>query len=267
MADDQDLREKLRKYWEDPHAVSTIDRNLRMLEIEAVSRYLRPTDVLADIGCGDGEVTVQYARQVSRCVGFERSLYLRQKASENVVKRGLANTTILYGDILEMGGLTEKFDVVVTQHVLTSLADWDEQKKAIENVRASLKEGGRYLMIENTTDSFRALNKMRVEVGLEPIPQHWHSRFMDHESLMDFLRGKFEVLQMHDFGLYYFLTRVYTQMFAYFRGYGNDAMKDPIFEHSDEAARIVYEKYAHRFKIEGCRTLGPTQAFVLKRSS
>lgn len=265
MSSELDFNKAVKEYWEDPNTVSIIDKNLHKLEINTVCRYLRSTDFLADIGCGDGEATIQYAKKVNNCIGFERSSNLRQKAIGNVKKSGIKNISIEKGDVLKISNISEKFDVIVTQRVLINLASWEEQKQAITNVYNLLKVGGLYIMIENTNDAFLALNDMRVELGLEPIPQHWHNRFFDYEKLIAFLEGKFQLLKVHDFGLYYFLTRVYVQMFASFSGYGKNAIKDPIFEKSDKAAEILYEKFHDRIHIGGCRVFGPIQAFILRR--
>ncbi len=265
MSAPADLKKAIKDYWEDPDTVSIIDKNLHELEIETASRYLLFSDYLADIGCGDAQATLRYAAKVHQCVGFERSEYLRKKATEAATKSGLRNIIIKSGDILEMINLPEKFDVIVTQRVLINLVSWEEQKQALINIYNALKPGGRYIMIENTEDAFLALNQMRAEVKLESIPKHWHNLFLDYEKLMAFLEGKFQLVDFHDFGLYYFLTRVYVQIFAMFKGYGKNALGDPLFEKSDAAARTIFEKFHNRIKISGPRALGPIQAFIFQR--
>jgi hypothetical protein len=56
-------------------------------------------------------------------------------------------------------------------------------------------------------------------------------------------------------------------MFAPFVGYGRNIKKDPIFDKSDTAARIIFEKLHDCIKIEGIRALGPIQAFILERKN
>src|SRR5262249_18028809 len=108
---------------------------------------------------------------------------------------------------------------------------------------------------------------MRAKVGLAPVPQHWHNRFFDHEQLLEFMKGKFQLIRFYDFGLYYFLTRVYVPMFASFVGYGANAVKDPIFEKSDAAARTAHELFSDRIKVSGGRAFGPIQVFVWRREA
>lgn len=258
------IRELFEDYWEDPKTVSIIDKNLHQIEIDLALRYLLPTDFLADIGCGDGEATVCYARKVKKCIGLDKSNYLIKKAKQAVLKSGLSNVVIKKGDVLKFN-VEKKFSVIITERLLINLASWKEQQQALLNIHNALTIGGRYIMIENTNDGFDALNEMRAEVGLSPVPQHWHNRFFDYDGLLKFLERKFQMIAFHDLGLYYFLTRVYSQMFADFKGFGITAIKDPIFERADEAARIVFEKFRDRIKIEGCRALGPIQVFVLRR--
>lgn len=264
-AEEVKFKKAVRKYWEDPTTISIIDKNLHQLEIETVCRYLKASDELVDIGCGDGEATLVYAQKVKKCTAYERSNFLRKKAIGETKKLGLKNTTIKAGDILKMKKIPEKPDVVVTQRLLINLANWDEQKEAIENICNMLKPGSLYIMIENTNDAYLALNDMRFQVGLEPIPIHWHNLFFNYNQLMDFLKDKFQLLASHNFGLYYFLTRVYSQTFIKFVGYGKNAKKDPLFDLSDKAAKDIYNKFKDRFQISGCRALGPIQVFVLKR--
>lgn len=255
----------LKEYWEDPSTVSIIDKNLHELEISTVCRHLLPTDSIADIGCGNAEATLRYAARVVKCVGIERSAHLRTQAETAAKEAGSSNLSIQAGDVLDFSLPAAAFDVVITQRVLINLGSWEEQKRAMLNIHRILKPGGRYIMIENTNDALLAVNDVRVGLGMDAIPQHWHNRFFDCEELETFLTGKFQLLRHYDFGLYYLLTRVYVPMFASFRGYGANAIKDPIFEKADASARILFEKLADRVQIQGYRAFGPIQAFILRR--
>lgn len=262
-----DIRADIQQYWEQPTTVSIIDSNLHELEIAAALRYLMPTDRLADVGCGNGEATVRYARSVRECVGLERSAHMRRKAEGNTEAAGIKNLSFREFDILTSPTREAEFDSLVSQRMLINLASWDEQKQGIRNLHRMLKVGGRAILIENTNDAFQAMNDVRVNLGLSPVPQHWHNRFFDYEELMAFVRGGFQLLHFQDFGLYYLLTRVYTQLFAAFEGFGATAKKDPIFEKADQAARRLYDAMHGRVGIGGCRAFGPIQMWVLRREA
>jgi SAM-dependent methyltransferase len=264
---DSDFDAAVKSYWEDPGTVSIIDKNLHELEIKTVLRHLASTDNLADIGCGDGQATVKYASKVKQCVGIERSGALRAKAAAAAEAAGLKNLTIRDGDVLELTDIKGEFDAIVTQRLLINLSSWEQQKAGLLNIHRMLKPGGRFLMIENTNDAFQAMNDVRAAVKLDPVPQHWHNRFFDRELLMSFLEGKFQLLQHYDFGLYYLLTRIYTQMFASFVGYGTAAVKDPIFEKADSSARELFELMGDRVKVIGSPAFGPIQVWALRREA
>jgi ubiquinone/menaquinone biosynthesis C-methylase UbiE len=263
----KEIRAEIQKYWEQPTTVSIIDSNLHELEIAAASRHLLPTDQLADVGCGNGVATVRYARKVKRCLGLERSAHMRELAARHARAAGVENVAFEEFDILTSPIPTAEFDAIVSQRMLINLASWEEQMEGLRNLHRMLKVGGRAILIENTNDAFQAMNDVRVELGLAPVPQHWHNRFFDYAEFIGFVRGGFQLLHFEDFGLYYLLTRVFTQMFASFEGFGSTAKKDPIFEGADNAARRLHDAMADRVKIEGCRAFGPIQVFVLRREA
>ncbi len=260
-----DIRRAIREYWEQPTTVSIIDSNLHELEIDAALRYLMPTDRLADVGCGNGEASVRYAQKVRECIGLERSSYMRSEAERRSVAANVTNLTFREFDILESPIPDGTFDAVVSQRMLINLASWDDQMQGIRNLHRMLKVGGRAILIENTNDAFQAMNQVRVDLGLAPVPQHWHNRFFDYEEFTSFISGRFQLLEFRHFGLYYLLTRVYTQLFASFEGWGTQAKKDPIFAKADAAARRLQTLMGEHVHIDGCRAFGPIQVFVLRR--
>jgi cyclopropane fatty-acyl-phospholipid synthase-like methyltransferase len=263
----RDVRAEIRDYWEQPSTVSIIDSNLHELEIAAATRYLEPTDRLADVGCGNGAATLRYAQKVRECIGLERSAHMRSLATKAAEQAGVANVSFREFDILGDPLVEAGFDAIVSQRMLINLASWKEQQQGMRNLHRMLKPGGRAILIENTNDAFRAMNDVRVSLGLAPVPQHWHNRFLDHDEFLTFAQQGFQLLHFQDFGLYYLLTRVYTQLFASFEGYGAAAKKDPIFERADRAARLLYEEMSDRVEIKGCRAFGPIQVWVLRREA
>src|SRR5262245_49013840 len=137
----------VKDYWEKPTTVSIIDVNLHQIEIEHAMRHLEPSDSVADIGCGNGEATVEYAKKCKSVVGIERSSNLRNIAIENGKKAGLKNLTHRDGDILKLGKKDGPFDAIVTQRLLINLASWEEMQQGLSNIFDMLKPGGRYVMI------------------------------------------------------------------------------------------------------------------------
>ena len=260
----RDLHRRIQAYWERPGTLSIIDKNLHELEIRAVLRHLKPGDRIADIGCGDGVAGVRYGAKVRSCLLVERSARLRRLAARRAARAGRKNTVARAGDMLDLD-IPGGNDAIVTQRLLINLCSWAEQKRAIDSIRRSLRPGGRYIMVENTNDAFRAMNRWRARVGLAPVPLHWHNRFFDHDKLMRFMRGRFRLVRSYDFGLYYLLTRVYAPMFASFTGWGAGAKKDPIYEKSDRAARLLFEEFRDEVRVVAPRAFGPIQVLVWQR--
>jgi hypothetical protein len=123
-------------------------------------------------------------------------------------------------------------------------------------------------MIENTFEGFEALNAVRRAVGLANIPLHdWHNYFLHYDKFLQFIDDKFVIEGTRTFNLYYLLTRVFTNMFASFEGFGATAKKDDIFDLADAAARRLYEVIGDGVKIAVNKgeSFGPIQGFVLRR--
>jgi ubiquinone/menaquinone biosynthesis C-methylase UbiE len=261
----EEFEKALKDYWEQEKTISIIDKNLHKIEIDTVLSHLTANDRIADIGCGCGDATVRYAEKVKSVRAFERSDKLRGDAQENVAKVGAKNVTLEPGDVMTLTDVGETFDAVVSQRMLINLPSWEAQQVGLNNIVKMLKPGGRLIMVENTDDAFAAMNDMRAKMGMGPVPQHWHNLFFDYDKLKPFMAKSFDTVKEYDFGLYYFLTRVYVPMFASFVGFGANAVKDPIFEKSDTAAREIYEKLKDQVQFPKVRALGPIQCFVYKK--
>jgi SAM-dependent methyltransferase len=186
-------------------------------------------------------------------------------ASKAQSRAGLKNLKIVDGDILELSAYPGRFDVIITERVLINLPSWDLQKHAIEQIWQALKPGGLYLLLENTHDANDVVNAYRERVGLPAIPIHWHNHFLHIDEFKKFIDGKFDLIERKGFNLYYFLSRVYSQMFASFTGSGRAARKDPIFESADKAARLLQELVGDEIEFKANPVFGPIQAFALKR--
>ena len=253
------------KYWEGNDTISLIDQNLKKLEIDFISQYLKPGFEVLDMGCGDGITAVKIAPLVRSVVAVERSNHLKNIARGNAAKANVKNMIVQEGDILTFK-CGKKFDAVITERVVINLPSWKLQRKAIENIYKYLKVGGLYIMVENTNDGHMSLNKMRKAVGLKPLKIHWHNLYFDYDVFSNFIKDKFELIERRGFSLYYFLTRVYTQMFASFTGFGKNAKIDKIFKVADPAAKKLYKLMEDQiFFKENDNILGAIQGFILRK--
>lgn len=263
-------RAKIKDWWEQPTTVSLLDQNLRQLETSFVLSHLGGDEEFADFGCGGGESTVHYAKKVKSCLALEESSHLRSKAEALFKKEGLANVTLVKGDVMDLSAFKGKFNAVATQRVVINFMSWEEQKQVLRNIHSTLRPGGLYLALENTFEGFEALNSVRRSVDLPNIKLHdWHNYFLHHEQFLDFIKGMFVVEKVHTFNLYYLLTRVFVNMFAKFEGFGSTAIKDDVFNAADAAARRLYEVFGDKVHFDlppNASSFGPIQGFVLRRA-
>lgn len=250
---DQNKAQNIRDYWENPSNISLMDRNLKKLEIDSVIPFLKENFRVLDIGCGDGEGTIEYAKRVVEIIGIDYSSAMIKKSLGRAQEHG-ENMNILQADVLSLPFCSETFDVVITERCLINLESWELQRGALESIREVLKEGGLYLMLETTLQGLGTLNGMRERVGLKPIPMPWHNQNFDLERLLSFLERGFQLVQRKSFGLYYFLSRVIHPLLA--------APEEPRYDAKINQVAYFCQK---AFEISGLEEVGPLNFFVLRK--
>lgn len=255
---------KIADYWENKKTISLMDKNLKKLEIDSIQQFLKKTDSVIDIGCGDGQSACEYSKVVKSVLAIDNSQNMVDKATK-LAKNNHPNLVIKKWNILDLNSLNKKFDVAITDRVITNLPSWELQKKAILDIKSILKKNGRYIMIENYNEGFTRLNKLRTALGLKKIPKHWHNTFLNKNQVISFLKNHFKIKTQFNFNLYYFLTRVYIPIFGDYTGWGKTAKSDPIFKVSDPAARKMHEYFAKDVKIVEDDFFGPINGIVLSK--
>lgn len=250
---DQNKSKNVRDYWENPGTVSLMDRNLKKLENDSIIPFLEENFRVLDIGCGDGEGTIEYAKRVKEIIGMDYSRTMIRKSLGRT--RGYREDVhSLQADILSLPFYPGTFDAVITERCLINLESWEFQQRALENIREVLKEGGIYLMLETTLQGLRALNGMRKKVGLKPIPMPWHNQNFDLERLLPFLERGFQIIQRKSFGLYYFLSRVIHPLLV--------VPEEPKYDAYINQVAYFCQK---AFEISGLEEAGPLNFFVLRK--
>jgi len=256
--------EQIANYWEDKKTISLMDKNLKSLEINSIKQHLKKNYVVVDIGCGEGESACECAKFVKSMLAIDNSQNMVNK-TKKLAKNRFSNLSIEKMNILELQSLNQKFDVAVTDRVITNLPNWDLQKRAILDIKSILKKRGKYIMIENFNDGYDRLNSFRTSLGLKKIPKHWHNTFLNKTILFRFLKNHFHVEKQINFNLYYFLTRVYIPMFGSFTGWGKSAKSDPIFKISDPSAKKIQEIFGNKIQLFDDDFFGPINGLVLTK--
>ncbi|MGH9163163.1 MAG: metalloregulator ArsR/SmtB family transcription factor [Vicinamibacteraceae bacterium] len=107
--------------------------------------HLLPALVVADLGCGEGYLTVETARWAKRVIAVDRSQTVLQRARALARKRGVRNVTWRQGEIERVPVGDGEVDVVLLSQALHHAA---EPARALREAHRILKPGGCVLLLE-----------------------------------------------------------------------------------------------------------------------
>ena len=110
----------------------------------ALGHLLPPLDV-ADIGCGDGYLTLEMARWARTVVGIDRSKAVLERAEALAVRRRVTNVEWMKGDLSRLPLGDASVDVALLSQALHHATDLEEA--VAETVRI-LRPGGRLLILD-----------------------------------------------------------------------------------------------------------------------
>lgn len=197
--------------------------NVELRRILEVLKVMEPETIL-DIGCGNGFSTLEMAKAnpTAMVIGVDYSEKMIEEARK--ASKGVPNVTFVVGDVLSIARhpyLQQlRFDAVISTRCLINLANWDEQKLGILQMRKLLERDGNLILVENITDGLKKLNKVREMVDLPPIEQRWHNFYLPEKEFSEFIDqnlGKlFSLVMSENLGnMYYLASRViYAKMCA-----------------------------------------------------
>jgi len=201
--------------------VTAFDYNLRNLEINCAKQYLEPDSKVLDIGSGPGVACFEYAKIAANVTGvdFAQSMVDFAQSTLGSKFNSLKNKINFYnGSALDLPFEPENFDIVTTHRVLIALLSFESQKQALSEIARVLKPGGLYLMFEATTEGLSILNEFRSKFGLSQISESGSGDYdrllFSEKELKSFMSVKFELMNVHSFGMYYFITRILQPLFV-----------------------------------------------------
>ena len=110
----------------------------------ALGHLLPPLDV-ADIGCGEGYLTLEAARWARSVVGIDRSDEVLERAKALATRRRVANVEWKKGDLSRLPLRDESIDVALLSQSLHHASD---PERAIAETMRVLRPGGRLLILD-----------------------------------------------------------------------------------------------------------------------
>ncbi len=101
--------------------------------------HLRSEEVLLDLGCGPGSITIDLAQHVARAIGVDASPEAIERAQRDAARAGRAGVSFQVASLYELPFADETFDVVFAHQVLQHLGD---PVGALREAARVLKKGG-----------------------------------------------------------------------------------------------------------------------------
>jgi ArsR family transcriptional regulator len=110
----------------------------------ALGHLLPPLDV-ADVGCGEGYLTLEAARWARRVVAIDRSAAVLARARQLAERRKITNVTWKRGEIEKLPLPDRSIDVVLLSQTLHHAAD---PARVLREAARVLRPGGRVLILD-----------------------------------------------------------------------------------------------------------------------
>jgi len=186
------------------------DIKLQHLEMNAILKYIKEGETVLDIGCGKGypALYIVWKKNINLFgIDYAEDMISEAKGNLEKIKDKIkGNADFSLGDIMRPETLPNKqFDMIFTERCLINITNWEEQKKAIENISNLIKQDGLFLMLEGSKTSIDKLNEVRMRFGLEPIKVVWHNLFFEDEKLIEYASQFFELIKIDNFASTYLL--------------------------------------------------------------
>ncbi len=199
------------KLWEENaikysgHFVSWWDTNMKHIEINTISPWLKSNDYVLDVGCSNGASTVEL-QTITKAnffgIDYSPLAIAKTKILEN------KHLTFKYGDITTFS-LPNTFDKAISIRCLINIMDRKKQLKALKNIHTSLKPKGLYIMCEGFKQGYRNLNNVRRLFQLPPLPIPKYNLYFEEKNMNNMLSGLFKIEKViKHASLYYLGTRV-----------------------------------------------------------
>ncbi|VEP14120.1 Methyltransferase type 11 [Hyella patelloides LEGE 07179] len=134
----------------------------------------QPGETVLELAASFGESAIQIAQRFNvRVVGVEKNPDSLAKARENIKAAGLSDKiTIIEGDIFQLDKITDKFDYVLAEAILTMQSDAGKAK-ILAAIKNHLKPGGKFLshemLVHSNESEVRQSLSQTIRVNANPL--------------------------------------------------------------------------------------------------
>lgn len=196
---------------------------LKEIEQEAILKLIPNGSKIIEFGCGNGNTLIRLAKE-NHChgIGYDFSSRMIDLANVSTEESDLQQSVrFSVGDILSIQE-RDSFDFAFTQRCLINLTSDKEKVQAFHNIMSALKTGGKYIMVESSTEPLTLTNSIRKDLGLNEIVVPWHNKFFTPECIEKLkLNGQVRLLKEANItSTYYFISRIVYAKLAEERGEG-----------------------------------------------
>jgi ubiquinone/menaquinone biosynthesis C-methylase UbiE len=185
--------------------VNIMDVFQREFEYDYVCKYLTPDMRVLEVGCGNGFSTRRFRPLVQHVDAFDFAENMIERARATV---GEKNNRFFHDNVLAPKHIRGPYDAVICVRVLINLANLDQQKQALANMKRCLKPRGILILVEGFTEGFTEITRLRNEVGLPPVTPASINFYSSIDDLASELHDGLTQVDTFHLGSYDFLTRV-----------------------------------------------------------
>ncbi|MCY7289381.1 MAG: class I SAM-dependent methyltransferase [Cryobacterium sp.] len=144
MEDTDQIKSYLKAYeWGGPFSA------LQLYHLRALSKMIRPRDIVLDLACGPGPLLLELAQLYPRCtfIGVDLSAPMLGVLRDSAAARSIKNIEILHEDIRDLPSLNNrKIDLVITTLALHHLPDFEGLRQTFKRFNDLLvPDGGFYV--------------------------------------------------------------------------------------------------------------------------
>jgi len=155
-----------------------VSREAQLRRLRFAGKYIKPGDIVLDIGCGDGFLTDALSVSCDKVVGVDTSVTGILLALSRVDK---AKVELVLGSANELPFKENTFDVVTLFEVIEHVSA-ERARRVIEEISVVLKQGGK--LIVTTPNSRNLLNR----VLRQRMTSEKHEKEYSQAELLNLLR-------------------------------------------------------------------------------